>query len=140
MSTLHVYIAGAYADRDRVLHNMEKVSYREELQLVHDWVSVIDRVRREHPDWQMPDHEAAEYALRDLEAMRKADVVWLLAPELGGRGCWYEVGAAWAWRIPTIVSGPFCRSTVFTRLALELFDADVQAFARLEAMAEGTAP
>jgi hypothetical protein len=125
---MNLYIAGAYADRERVLSVMADAA-RAGHEIAHDWVSVIDRVRggEGHHDRDLPADEALRHALGDIRKILLADAFWLLAPPEGrGRGCWVEMGVAFEGEVPIVVSGPTARDTVFTVLG-HRFDTDAAA-------------
>lgn len=64
----------------------------------------------------------AALAQGDMAGIRDAAILWLLAPEHGGTGCWVEMGYAlgvsssyvWGWHRTIVVSGAYAR-TLFTR-------------------------
>jgi hypothetical protein len=140
-----VYIAGAYRERERVLHSMRQV--RESgritfkgsttyLTLIHDWVAHIDERKGDSPvlrEAELSPEDRKDYALTDLRHACDADVFWLLAPEDGGRGCWFETGYIAFRRAQfggpvMIASGPHVGDTIFTELLDYKFSQDAEAF------------
>lgn len=131
---LNVYVAGAYHDRERVSACMQRVIRAPNMRLTHQWVEIIDVVKKVHGDEHdtaITDQDRESYALGDLHRLRQSDVLWFAVPSSGGRGCWFEDGVAWAWRIPMIASGPASRASIFTQLSEAIFVDDEDAFAWL---------
>jgi hypothetical protein len=134
-----VYIAGAYRERDRVLRAMRQVresGHPNTLTLLHDWVTLIDERKGSNPELreaELSPEDRKDYALTDLRHACDADVFWLLAPENGGRGCWFETGYI-AFRRGQfggpvmIASGPHVGDTIFTELLDYKFSQDAEAF------------
>lgn len=110
-----VYVAGASSELERAERAMSLVRAMPGKKLVHDWVSII----RHHgasipPDWTSEQKRAE--AQRCLEAVRTANLVWLLVPDVPSQGCWVEWGAAYAWAKYLVASGN-CGHTLFGHLA-----------------------
>jgi hypothetical protein len=128
---MKVYVATRYEDKAEAARWIQHVRDLG-VEVTHDWTAVeeagADPVLRR------------SYACADMEGVRDADVVWILAPEEGGRGCWTELGMALALHKYVVVSGPGVRKNIFDTLAsittpshLEGFEF-VQGFKRLLAM------
>jgi hypothetical protein len=126
-----VYVATRYEDKAEAARWIQRLRDLD-IEVTHDWTAVeeagADPVLRR------------SYACADMQGVRDADVVWLLAPEDGGRGCWTELGAALALHKYVVVSGPGVRKNIFDTLAsittpshLEGFEF-MQGFKRLLAM------
>lgn len=100
--------------------------------LALDWLTpILDNAAVGKLDASLPDDEAALHAWTDLEAVRTADVLWLLAPEQQTRGAWVELGFAIAMGKLTIVSGPAMRCSIFARCATHMVDRDESVLALL---------
>lgn len=131
---MKLYVAGAYADRDRVIRWMAEAR-RHFHEVVHDWVRIIDSVAGHDRD--LPTEGARKHALGDIAGIRQAEVFWLLSPPRGyGRGCWVELGIASQIGVPIVVSGETARDTVFTALGRRYLD-DERAFQQLTALEDG---
>jgi hypothetical protein len=61
--------------------------------------------------------DCAPFALADLEAVVKSQLLWLLMPQTETRGAWVEFGAAWSLGKLLICSGPGQDRSIFTSLA-----------------------
>lgn len=108
-----IYVAGAYADKDRVRECMRMARARG-LHVVHDWPTIIEQ---SPGDAALSDEEARQHAQGDLDALEGAKALWLVVPPEGhGRGSWWEGGEARQAGIPIVASGPNVRGTVFTAL------------------------
>jgi hypothetical protein len=110
---------------------MAQIEAAPALHVAHNWVKLIDdstggdqsREADLEPDVR---HAAARV---DIEAMFGANVFWFLVPAEGGRGCWFEAGAAYiAGQTVLIASGPSVGVTVFTELFDYKFASDEEAF------------
>lgn len=77
--------------------------------------------------------EDHDQALADLNAVLSADVVWILVPADKSEGSHFEMGAALARGIRTIVSGPHlcAQHRIFPLLAAERYETHEAAFASL---------
>ncbi len=148
MSKLLVYIAGASARpfRERTRKWMRKVcAPSSSMTLTLDWLSIIEHVEAQGggANEGLTDEERREYGEADWQAVRRADVVWVLAPENSSTGAWCELAFALAHnrfagqrrdprdsRPRVLISGPASRRCIFAALAQE-FDTDEAAYAHL---------
>lgn len=131
--TLAVYVAGASAERERVRRAMDAVR-AEGWHLTLDWLAVIDAAGAANEG--LDDRTRFLAAHEDLQAIRHADVVWLLAPEAQSTGAWVELGYALAQYLPVVVSGPASRRCIFASFADE-HDTDEAALEHLRRVARG---
>ena len=119
---MKVYVATAFLDKHLARAWMGKL--REAgIEITHDWTVV------ESPpggETTMSLSEQAMHAAGDLRGVRLADIVWVLAPETGGTGCWIEMGYGIGLTKCVIVSGS--RRTIFTTQATEYFATHEEAF------------
>lgn len=85
-----------------------------------DWVQQIQAVGCPNPV-AAPRADRARWSLDDLEAVESADVIWLLAPEIGsGRGAFVEFGYALALAKAVVISGSQHAASIFTALGHEV--------------------
>jgi hypothetical protein len=114
-----IYIAGSSHELDLVSRYMRAVE-RQGHELTYDWVSAV---KQEGAANAITLEKACTYAQLDLDAVAQAHVLWLLVPDIGGRGCWVEYGFALASDdIVTVVSGVHAVS-IFSSLADHRFGA-----------------
>lgn len=81
-----------------------------------DWLAEVEAAGVS--DDGLNDCDRRRYARADLDAIDRADVVWLLAAPYG-RGSWVELGYALSRQKRVIVSGPEARRSIFCALAIE---------------------
>lgn len=123
---LKIYLAGAskdLAELKPLLRELREMGH----EISHDWTVDIEAAGSASPD----DRGAcALSAMRDLRAVRDADVVWLRAPKATSTstGAWVEVGAAIASGVPVVSSGDVSRC-IFSELFARRFDNDDEALA-----------
>jgi len=142
--TVKVYVAAAYPgradspERARVERVYKLVRESMYVELSWDWLSKIDEAR----DAGLNEKDGktafrAQAAINDLIGVENAAVFWLLAPSIGGRGCFFESGYAYVLQRMApkatrskllIVSGPDWQNTIFTELFNCKFDSDAVAF------------
>ncbi len=132
---MKVYIAAAYADRERAKRWMDKVQETDGLELAHDWIAIIDEVRTEggRQEADLTADERTDYALEDLKHACDPNVFWFLVPKEGGRGCWFEAGYITFRRGQfgepvTVASGPHLGVSIFTELLDYKYADDSEAF------------
>jgi len=146
--TLFIYIAGASKEPERVRAAMTAAT-KLDLEITLDWLQVIETAGGAANEG-LDDEERRRYSRADLDAVHRADWVWLLAPEPASpsAGCWVELGYALALfdtrgrlalgmhhpRI--IVSGRGRAKSIFCSLAEREFDTDAEALAFLAAETE----
>jgi hypothetical protein len=139
---IKVYVAGAYADRERVQNMFKQIRESPCLELEHDWLALIDSVKA--PDEELTDAEASHYAWGDLSRIEESDVVLFLVPpkDLVGRGCWTEFGFALGCRFyagrndPRVIASGNLSTSIFTRAPDDYFSTDVEAFLHLEKLGD----
>lgn len=127
--TLRVYIAGAARELDRAKWAIAEARKIAGVEITRDWTPDIDAANAAGKrDADYSPEMRAEYASADLQAVRRADVVWLLAPKEGGRGAWVEYGHALSCMdATTIVSGAHALDSIFTELATYCEASDLDA-------------
>src|SRR5271154_7423647 len=110
--SLRVYVATAFPEKDRLAVPWMNKLREAGLENTHDWT-----VTENPPGGEtvMPLTEQSFLTTYALNGVRSADVVWVLAPETGGTGCWIEMGYGLALEKYVVVSGP--RRTIFTTKA-----------------------
>lgn len=124
-----VYIAGGSSERLTVVRPLIELARVLGVDVVHDWTA--------DPGWdlgRMPtSEEFRESALRDLDAIRRADVVWLVVPAQKSEGAAAEIGYALALKKRLIVSGEVGARNIFALLARpeDVFASHEEALARL---------
>ena len=120
---LRVYVAGASADMEPARRAMEQV--REAgATITEDWITAIERAGNAN---SLADEASArKAACDDLKAVRTADVVWITTPIERAHGCglWVELGAALAYGVPVVISGPQSERSIFASLCERYADAD----------------
>ncbi len=137
---MRIYIAGASAEPERVQRAMD-ASRKLGLEVTLDWLAAIRAAGAATPS---DANVRRACALADLQAIDRADVVWLLAPENASTGAWVELGYAIALRSDrsllrplraVIVSGPGAAKCIFAELADALFASDEAALLHFAQMA-----
>ena len=99
-----IYVAGASApsERSRVREVMNAIEGSPRLELVHDWLSLIERTE----EWEMSRLERVDAAIVDLGSIDSADAVLLLLPRSAQSiGAWVELGYAMARGKAITISG-----------------------------------
>jgi hypothetical protein len=117
---------------------MAQIEAAPALHVAHNWVKLIDDTTGGDQSREADLAPGVRYqaAFGDINAMFGANVFWFLVPAEGGRGCWFEAGAAFAgcsdFGVPRsavlIASGPAVGITVFTELFDYKFASDEEAF------------
>lgn len=109
---LSVYVCGSSDEIDAVRTWIDRVKERG-ARVTYDWTT-SEGYRR-----PLTDAERREQARIDLDAVRSASVVWLIAPAEKSEGSHAELGAALVLGKRVIVSGPhaYRRSRLFADLA-----------------------
>lgn len=110
---VRVYIAGGSSERLTVCRPLIERAKELGVEVAADWTR--------DPGWdlgRMPtDAEFRESALRDLAAIRRADVVWLVVPAQKSEGAAAEVGYALGQGKRLVVSGETGARNIFALLA-----------------------
>jgi hypothetical protein len=147
--TVKIYVAGASKEPERVRAVMNAVKALG-LEITCDWLTAIEAEGAANEG--LDDDKRRRYSLDDLDAVRRADWVWLLAPsESRSSGCWVELGYALAladrsvenrdrhWKPwpRIIVSGSGRMKSIFASLAEMEFDHDDEALVYLRDTAGG---
>lgn len=125
---LRIYIAGASKEPERVRHAMQRAADLG-YEITYDWLTAVEVEGAANEG--LADVKRKHYARADLDAIRAANVVWLLAPEGGSTGAWVELGFALALGRIVFVSGRSRQRCIFTSLALFEFDDDAEAIMAL---------
>jgi hypothetical protein len=142
MRALRVYVAGAARELDRCKRMIAAARAIPNVEISRDWTPDIDAAQLAGKrDADYSDNERLAFASADLHAVRAAHVVWLLAPEEGGRGSWVEFGYSLGASFGTkIVSGPHARGSIFTELAHHCVDTDEIALEVVRSLAREMVP
>lgn len=119
---MKIYVAGGSAERESVASVIAALRHAGHV-ITHDWTSCDGYARESVPD------ERRRWAREDLDGVRAADLVWLLAPAELSEGSSAELGAVLALRKRVVVSGPHARwaSRIFHGLG-EIHDTHSAAF------------
>jgi nucleoside 2-deoxyribosyltransferase len=119
-----VYVAASSKQMDRASQAMAQLRAAGH-EVVHDWPAIIEARGVANPLDATQD-ERWDWAIDDLQGVKRADVLWLLVPNEEGAGAFVELGYALALGKPVIASGVYLRS-IFTAMAA-CYDRDDQAF------------
>ena len=118
-----IYVAGGSSERLTVARTRMAQAVAAGWELTHDWT------QSEGYDRAMSPLELRGEALKDIEGIRRADVVWFLWPEKPSEGMCIEFGITlahigWSIRAPRamVVSGPFFDRCLFALLPVLFFD------------------
>jgi hypothetical protein len=127
--SLNIYVAGAWIEQDTRVRPWITKLRAAGITITHDW-TVAEARPGITSDAELSPEERRAFAVADYNGVRSADVVWLLAPnENGGCGSWVELGIALGSGIGIVyVSGPRAKRSIFTELALGVFQTDEEAF------------
>lgn len=130
---LRIYVAGASVERrERAIPAIASL-LTAGLEVTHDWTAEMEKYTNpEHSDEDVPETTRKRCAVLDLNGVRTADFVLLLAPnERGSSGAWIEMGFALGLQVPLVISGPRARRSIFASLAYALFETDEEAIKHL---------
>jgi hypothetical protein len=110
--SVRVYVAGSSDEREIVGHWLLALRKAGAV-ITHDWTNSEGYYRSSTED------ERRRWARQDLDGVRAANVVWMLAPEGKSEGAHVELGAALALGKRVLVSGAHARreSRLFGLLA-----------------------
>ena len=128
MRKLNVYVAGSVRERmERAVPVIAQLRAAG-VEITLDWTTDIDPSASEsRSDADVPDDVRRRAAEDDMDGVRRADFVLLLAPdERGSSGAWVELGVALALKIPVVVTGQMARRTIFTSMAHRVFATDAE--------------
>lgn len=96
---LRVYVAGGSAER-AIVQPLLTALRAGGCVITHDWTVCEGYDRPSEPE------ERQDWARQDLDGVRSAEIVWLVAPEGKSEGSATELGAALALGLRVLVSGP----------------------------------
>lgn len=133
---MRIYVAGSSVELERAERVMDALRL-ECFEITHDWTKdVRANTAAARTDADLTDHEAKAFASTDLRAIERAHLLLFLAPTTPTRGAWVELGYALALAgapegdlSSVYVSGPAARSSIFTRVADDVFASDDAAIA-----------
>lgn len=130
---IRVYVAGAWIERETRAIPVIKALREAGVTITHDWTLDSNEVSNAATsDSELAKEYRLEHAKLDQQGVFTADYVLLLAPtERGASGAWTEFGMALGKGIPVIVAGGQPRCTLFTELAIRIFDTDAEGVAFL---------
>ena len=120
---------------------MRAIQRHPRLELTQDWLAAMET--EPAPDYELPPAVQRPYARDDLDGIRRANVLWLLAPTAGHatRGAWVELGFAIA-LVPYIVvsrgvdHGVRGLPALFESMAQEIHETDLKAFDSIVRLSE----
>lgn len=124
-----LYLAGGSSERLAVCRPLVDHLLSAGVPVAYDWTR--------DPGWDTPGGPSAADLLasarRDLEAVRRAHVLWYVAPAAPSEGSAAELGAALAMGKRVVVSGPHARAAfrMFPLLATESYGTHEEALAAL---------
>ncbi len=96
---MRIYLAGSSNELDLCAGYMDRLRAAGHTITV-DWVANIREVAAKNGfDNSANPREASEvdrqkWSFDDLSGVESADLIWLLVPQVGGKGCWVELGYA----------------------------------------------
>ena len=108
---MRVYVATKFEDSAVASYWLDRLR-KQGIDISHDWTAV-----EEIDDLVNQPITRRRYAEDDFRGVACADLVWVLAPKEGGRGCWTEMGFAIALQIPVFVSGEGVGKNLFDAFA-----------------------
>jgi hypothetical protein len=114
---MRIYVCGASAEAADVAADAEKLDESGWTITFRWWKPFLEGKHVPGKDASVSREERVRYALKELAAIREADVVWLRSPEMPTTGAWVELGMAIASAKHLVVSGEHRRRTIFTELA-----------------------
>lgn len=123
---MRVYVSGSSLELRRAREAMRLVSEAGH-DLVLDWTRDIAAVGCAQ-GYRLSRARRREIAGRDLVAVDRCDLLWLLIPQYSSAGAWVEFGRAHAAGKRLIASGtPADRAPLFAELADHIFPTDAVA-------------
>lgn len=129
---MKLYLAASSREADRVRRAQLAIRERGWL-LTLDWLTELEsNLARGVRDADLSREDQRRHAQADLDAIREADVVWLLAPQEPTKGAWTELGFALGIGKPVVVSG--AASCIFLELAALRCDSDESAPGAIEGL------
>jgi hypothetical protein len=109
---MKVYIATSFVQKE-LAQKWRDALIKEGIEISHDW-TVVENPFSDRGELGVPEEMQREWARDDFNGACNADVVWVLAPETGGCGCWIEMGVAIKAGAKVVVSGH--QRTIFTSM------------------------
>jgi hypothetical protein len=140
---LPVYVSGASAEHARVRKWADALEKSGAVKLTHRWFE--DAAKWTGSDALHPHETRLQLAQEELRGIRAARVYWLILPATMAGGSMFEWGYAYAGSrklgnsLTTIVSGPNVADTIFSSLAHEAYEMDVQGYQSVLAHAKRAA-
>jgi hypothetical protein len=112
-----IYVAGGSDERLTVVRPIIDTLTHHGIHVVYDWT------RSPGYDRLLSLNEIGEQAQLDLEAVRVAEIVWVVSPDSKSEGASVELGAALVMRKTVFISGPYAlrESRIFHLLATRIF-------------------
>lgn len=83
--------------------------------VTYDWLDAIEQAGTSNDG--LTEAEQRMHSRKDLSAILKSDLVWMLAPRSITRGGWVEFGFALGRSIPTVISGVHRKKCIYHALA-----------------------
>ena len=125
----NLYVAGSSAKTEalRVRTAMDLVLEHPRMRLTLDWQKNIERSGLP-ANVGLPYDHRIRVATEALDAVRRADIFWLLAPSVVTRGGWVELGVALEQKKVIVISGADSGNSIFCALGQEIAT-DEDAFA-----------
>jgi hypothetical protein len=130
-----VYLATAFIEKDTLAKPWMARLRAAGHTITEDWTAGPEVPRGE---LALPVERQKEIAGADLDGVWRAEIIWLLAPAMGGVGCWVELGWALGFNDSAeengrsekriVVSGP--ARSIFTSLC-ERYETHEEAFAAI---------
>jgi hypothetical protein len=116
---LRVYVAGASADMSDPIWAMNQLREKGAI-ITLDWTPMVKSAIASGNTGNCLDNLplAATAARCDIAAVRTAHVVWIVTPKSREHGCglWVEMGAAIAYGVHVVISGPQASRSIFAAL------------------------
>jgi hypothetical protein len=140
---MRVYVATAFPNKATAslwMGRLREVG----IGITHDWTAV-EAPPGPHGETALPIKEQQHHAILDMRGVMDANLVWIIAPETGGTGCWFEMGVAAGLQLASLwhgagrrppqvfVSGP--RRSIFTSV-FRHFERHEDAFEAIKAETE----
>lgn len=117
-----LYVAGGSSEVYQVAAWIARLEQVLGQVVTYDWTKdVIRNLEKGVPDHVLPSRVRAHHAIRDLDGVRTADLIWCVVPEKPSEGMGTEIGVALALGKPWIVSGSHTIRGIFMSLATQTF-------------------
>ena len=112
---ISVYVAGASSERAERAKPVMQALTNAGFRITHDWTEACDMHGANNEHGTLSAEELAACAYADLNGVRTADILVLLAPEKPSTGAWAELGIALMSGCRIFIAGP-CDQCIFTWL------------------------